>query len=449
MNKEIKLLIYACATNRNEFRADELAALLNLKFTEGIYPYVKRLQKQALLIKQDKGTYAINENDEKVKTIRFLQNIYNKYTDELLSIHTKRILEKFSKKPILKATDLPYHNLKQVKDIVRKTKLIHVTKEGSIDVYFIRSWEEPVKRILNFFNLNLDFDEEEYKHHIIKAYSAFTGTQSHLKTEKDIELAKRNLQYYLEKKDFILDRLKNTEHPELTVIDIVTENKLKSFTNPFEITRKINDWKIKYIYNTDKIEGNSLTYEEVKTALTIGTEGIRRKKKDILETLNSRTALDNIFDTANELNVEFIKKLHRSVQQGISSMAGNWKHEDNCIVDDSGTLIDTTTPARFVEQRTVEMVEWFSKNHSNYHPVVLASIMHNQFVYIHPFDDGNGRVARLIFNFILIKKGYFPIIFYNDEKHKYYSALRQSKEGDMKPFMMYCSDLYRTQLEMF
>lgn len=445
MNKELKLLIKLCETNRQEFSVDELAAFINLKFTEGVYPYIKKLPQ---LSKKEKGIYQLNEFDEKVKIIRFLQNIYNKYTEELLSIHTQRILEKFSKKPILKATDLPYHNLKHIKDIARKTKIIHTTKEGNTDVYFIRTWEEPVKKILQFFNIKLDFDEESYKHHIIKTYSAFTGTQAHLKTEKDLELAKLNMQYYIEKKDYILDKLKNIDHPELSVLKILTDNKLKIFTNPFEITRKINDWKIKYVYNTDKIEGNALTYEEVRTALTEGTQGIIREKKDILETLNSRTALDNIFDTTNELTVEFIKKLHKSVQQGISPLAGNWKKEDNCIIDDSGTLIDTTTPSQFVEERIIELISWYNKN-KIIHPVVLASIVHNQFVYIHPFDDGNGRVARLLFNFILIKNGYFPIIFYNDEKHKYYSSLRQCKDGDMKPFIMLSSDLYRSQLELF
>lgn len=449
MNKELLLLISACATNKREFGTDELASFLNLKFIEGVYPYIRKLQKLGILIKQEKGVYIINEDNEKVKTIRFLQNICKKYTADLLSIHTKRILERFSKKPILKSTELPYHNLKQVKEIAKKTKIIHITKEGNIDLYFIRSWEEPVKKILKFFDIKLDFDEEEYRDFIISSYSTFTGSQSRLKSEEDIELSKRNLQYYLENKDFILDKLTNTSHPELAVLEILRKKKLKDFTNPFEITRKINDWKIKYIYNTDKIEGNALTYEEVKTALTIGTEGIRREKKDILETINSRNALDNIFDTANELTVEFIKKLHAIVQHGISPLAGKWKQQDNCIVDDSGRLVDTTTPARFAEQRIEELVDWYANKKSKYHPLVLASIVHNQFVYVHPFDDGNGRVARLIFNFILIKNGYFPIIFYNDDKQKYYSALRQAKDGDMKPFVIYCSELYRTQLELF
>lgn len=446
MNKALHLLIKICETNKQEFLVDELASFLNLKFTQGVYPYIKKLMP---ITKKEKGIYQLDETDNKVKIIKFLQNIYGKHTEDLLSIHTQRILEKFSKKPILKSTDLPYHNLRHIKNIARKTKLVHVTKEGSIDVYFIRTWEEPVQKILQFFNIRLDFDEEEYKHHVIKFYSAFTGTQAHLKTQKDIELAKLNMKYYLNKNDFILDKLKNTNINELSILKIITANKIKQLTNPFEITRKINDWKIKYVYNTDKIEGNALTYEEVRTALTEGIEGIRKEKKDILETLNSRTALDNIFDTTNELTAEFIKKLHRSVQQGISPIAGSWKKEDNCITDDSGTLIDTTTPAKFVEERILDLISWYNKNKIKFHPIIVASIIHNQFVYIHPFDDGNGRVARLLFNFILIKNGYFPIIFFNDEKQKYYSALRQCKNGDIKPFAILSSDLYRTQLELF
>ena len=178
-------------------------------------------------------------------------------------------------------------------------------------------------------------------------------------------------------------------------------------------------------------------------------KGIRKEKKDILETINSRTALDNIFDTSHELTVEFVKKLHNSVQQGISPLAGKWKEKDNCIIDDSGVLVDTTTPPQFVEERMTDLVKWYGKNKTAFHPLVLATIVHNQFVYIHPFDDGNGRVARLLFNFVLIKHGYFPVVIYNDEKQKYYSALRQSKSGDIKPFLMLTADLYRHQLDLF
>ncbi len=447
MDKSLILLIRMCEKDKESFSASELAALLSLKYIEGVYPHIRKLLNEQLIAKE--GGYWLNPNQGKVQTIRFLLPIYGGYTEDLLSVHTKRILERFAKKPLLKGSELPYHNLRRIREIAEKSRIIHLTKEGSADLYFIRSWEEPVRKILSFFDIRLDFDEEEYRHYIIKTYSSFASTQTHLATEQDAELAKANMTYYLHGGDLILDKLRNATHPELAVLDILTREKLKTFTNPFEITRKINDWKIKYVYNTDRIEGNPLTYEEVRSALTIGTEGIRREKKDILETVNSRTALDNIFDTTNELTEEFIRRLHRSVQQGISQGAGEWKTKDNCIVDSAGTLIDTTTPARFAGERMADLVTWYGREKARHHPLSLAAIVHNQFVYIHPFEDGNGRVGRLLFNFILIKNGFFPIVFFNDDKQRYYSALRQCKDGDMKPFIMLCAELYRTQLEMF
>ncbi|MEA3515281.1 MAG: Fic family protein [Nanoarchaeota archaeon] len=389
------------------------------------------------------------QDNEKVKIIKFFQELFGRNAEELFSIHIKRILERFSINPILKSADLPYHNLRRIKNIAKKTKIIHITKQRGRDIYLIRSWEEPVKKLLAFFDIEPKFDEEEHKHIVIKHYSAFPYLQTRLQDNNQAELAKLNMKYYLEKKDLIIDKLKHYDLSELAVIGVLTKQKLSKLNNPFEITRRINDWKIKYIYNTDRIEGNALTEEEVRTVLTKGAESVKKEKKDILETVNSRTALDNIFDTTQELNKEFIKILHYCTQQGIDMNPGEYKKEENCIVNNSGELMDTTTPSQFVEERIDEMIKWYNKNKDKLHPLVLASIAHNQFLFIHPFTDGNGRVARLIFNFILIKQGFFPIIFYNDEKQKYYLALRQSKEGDMKPFIMYCSDLYRAQLEAF
>src|SRR3989339_2044196 len=175
MNKEIQLLIKICRTDKSEFNPDELAALLNLKFREGVYPYLTKLEEQSFLAKESRGTYKLNESHEKVKIIKFLLNLFGNNADILFSIHTKRILERFSANPVLKASQLPQHNLKKIKDIARKTRIIHTTKEGNSDIYFIRSWDEPVKKLLLFFDISLTFDEEEYKHLIMKTYSAFTG----------------------------------------------------------------------------------------------------------------------------------------------------------------------------------------------------------------------------------------------------------------------------------
>src|SRR3989338_9899027 len=223
MNKEIQLLIKICRTNKLEFNPDELAMLLNLKFREGVYPYLRKLEEQNFLVKESKGRYKLNEHNEKVKIIKFLLNLFGNNADILFSIHTKRILERFSTKPLLKASQLPYHNLKKIRDIARKTRIIHTTKEGNSDIYFIRSWEEPGKRLLEFFDIKLNFDEDSFKNYIIKSYSAFTGKQAHLVDDKQQELAKLNMQDYLDGNRFILNKLKNIESTETAILDILTK----------------------------------------------------------------------------------------------------------------------------------------------------------------------------------------------------------------------------------
>lgn len=87
MAKEIELLIRICETDKNIFTIEELAAMLNLKYSEGIYPYIRKLPQ---LKKRNKGTYYLITSDHKVEQIRFFLEIYGKHTYDLLSIHTKR-----------------------------------------------------------------------------------------------------------------------------------------------------------------------------------------------------------------------------------------------------------------------------------------------------------------------------------------------------------------------
>lgn len=450
MTKELKILIGMCLRSKDNYTPEELADFLNLKYKEGVYPYLRKLQKQNFIIKEERGLYKLNDSNPKVADVKFIVGIFNEDSEILFTIHTRNILKKFSSKPILKAGELPYHNLRVIKDIAKKTRIIYSLNDGNTTFYFIRTWEEPTRRLLDFFDISINFDEEDFKHKVIKSFSALTTKQKNINKDNAEEKEKENLNYYLEGKDFILDKLKEINFPVLNVIKLMTDKKKKEFdSNPFEITRRINEWKMKYIYNTDKIEGNVLSMEEVRSILSIGAETVKKDKKEILETINSRTAVDNIFDTSNVLNMDFIKKLHLATQIGIGNNAGNLKTEEIVITNQDYELIDKTTPVKFTEERMATLIDWYKRNRDRLHPLVLASIFHNQFVYIHPFHDGNGRVARLLFNFVLIKNGLFPIIFYNSDKNKYYNYLRSAKNGEIKSFVFYCLELYREQLEIF
>lgn len=446
MTKEIKILVGMALGNKETYSSAELASILNLKFVEGVYPYLRELQAKEFIERTERGEYALKQQSPKVQDIIFITDIVGKKAEILFTRHTKNVLEKFSSNPLISVTKLPQKSLKLIKDIASNTKILHRIEKK----YFISSWEETTKKILNFFDITLKFDEEAFKHNITKYYSSIPNTEIPADDEGQKRLKEVNMRAYLVNQDYVLDRLKEIDFSFLVVSKIFTDKKKKEFSdNPFQITSKINNWKMQYIYNTDRIEGNPLTMQEVRTILTTGAISSDKDKKEVLETINSKVALDNIFDTANEFNEDFIKKLHLATQLNIDKEAGSYKKKENCINDDSGAFVDSTTPAEFVSQRMQALVKWYHENKNKLNPIVLASIVHNQFVYVHPFNDGNGRVARLIFNFILIKHGYFPIIFYNDEKQRYYSNLRSAKGGDIKLFVTYCLELYRIQLDEF
>lgn len=450
MSKEIKLVIQMLMGNKSSYTSSELASFLNIKFTNGVYPYIRRLTEKEFIIKVGKGEYSLNERHHKIKNVKFIINVFGKSAEILFEEDTKIILQQFCKKPIIKKKQLPKAKLATIRKIAEKTNILHLIKEkGKEDSYFISCWEEPVIKLLDFFDIKLDFDKEDFKHSVVKYYSSIKNTNSPLDEKTQRELRKLNMEAYINGREFVLDKFRQLDFLYLRQMKILTDKKNKEFTNPFSITSKITDWKMKYIYNTDKIEGNPLSMQDVKIILTVGALSVEQDKKAVLETVNSRTALDNIFETTNELTIDFIQKLHLATQQGIDDDAGEYKNMENCITDKDGTLIDNTTPVEFVEKRMNSLISWYNKNKNILHPFVLSIVVHNQFVYIHPFNDGNGRVARLLFNFILIKNGFFPIIFFNDEKHKYYSYLRASKRGDIKDFVNYVSDLYRTQLDEF
>lgn len=449
MEKEIKVLIGMCLSDKDDSHsAMELATLLNLKYVEGVYPYLRKLLAKNMIERTEDKEYALNKQNHKVQDVLFITEIIGKKAEILFTRHAKKVLEKFSGDPVVERTKLPRKSLDLIKDIANNTKIIHPIEGGK--QYFINAWEETTKKLLDFFDIKIKFDEEELKFAIKKYYSSMSNTKTPIDVARQNELKMLNVDAYLHDRDFILNRLKEHDFDFLAASKTMTDAKMKAYSsNPFTITTRITDWKMCYIYNTDRIEGNPLTMQDVRAILTTGATQIQNDKKSVLETTNSRTALDNIFNTDNEFDEEFIKKLHLATQYGIDDEAGEYKRRENCITDNSGGLLDNTTPADFVQVRMAYLVKWYREKRNALHPFVLASIVHNQFVYIHPFNDGNGRVARLLFNFILIKNGFVPIIFYNDEKEKYYACIRSGKDGTIKQFVTFCFRLYRTQLDEF
>ncbi len=185
---------------------------------------------------------------------------------------------------------------------------------------------------------------------------------------------------------------------------------------------------LEWTYNSNAIEGNTLTLLETKVVLegiTVGGKTLREH----LEVINHRDAIlyvEEIVKKNEPLTEWQIKNIHRLVLKGINdSYAGNYRDQQVII---SGAK--HTPPEHFlVKEQMEDLINWYN-NSKKLHPVERASKLHIIFVGIHPFVDGNGRTARLLLNLELMKNGYPPIVIRNENKFKYYSALDKAHTTD-------------------
>ena len=192
---------------------------------------------------------------------------------------------------------------------------------------------------------------------------------------------------------------------------------------PKETLKSLEEnFKLEWTYNSNAIEGNTLTLKETKVVLegiTIGGKTMREH----LEAINHKEAiefLEELVKDNNELSETDIKNIHAIVLKGIDNgNAGRYRTENVIISGASHIPPDAVIVPELMEKLIYRYDEWKEK----YHPIIVAALLHAEFVKIHPFIDGNGRTARLLMNFEVMKNGYPPIIIKNEERHKYYDAL--------------------------
>lgn len=179
---------------------------------------------------------------------------------------------------------------------------------------------------------------------------------------------------------------------------------------------------LEWTYNSNAIEGNTLTLMETKIVLegiTIGGKTLREH----LEVINHKDAILYIEDIVqqNEPFTEWqIKNIHRLVLKGINDKyAGSYRDQQVIIAG-----AEHMPPEPFLIKEQMEsFIKWYDNDAQNLNPIERAAMVHIIFVGIHPFIDGNGRTSRLLLNLELMKNGYPPIVIKNDTRLNYYTAL--------------------------
>ncbi|MCK4732962.1 MAG: Fic family protein [Methanophagales archaeon] len=203
---------------------------------------------------------------------------------------------------------------------------------------------------------------------------------------------------------------------------------------PETAMRKLRDeLRLLHTYHSNAIEGNTLSLQETKLVLaeglTIGGKSIREH----LEATNNAEAFDLIEAIAKEkreIDHITIQRIHEVVTRGIDADAGKYRVHNVRITG------ATKTPPDFskVYLRIDDLIESLKDTEKREHPIKTATFLHHKLVEIHPFADGNGRVARLLTNLYLMKEGYPPIVLRKEERRKYYHVLHIADEGNLGPF---------------
>ncbi|HIP61420.1 MAG TPA: Fic family protein [Sulfurovum sp.] len=221
--------------------------------------------------------------------------------------------------------------------------------------------------------------------------------------------------------------------------------------------------KIDWTYNSNSIEGSTLTRGETHFFLTEGLTVEGKPFKDFVDTKNHANAIDwlkDIITDKREISEGLIKELNSLLLFGIESTpaknslgqivqkkatAGQYKTQPNHVLLPNGDIHYYVEPIQ-VQAQMQELVEWLRTNMDSMHPIALASILHYNLVRIHSFDDGNGRGARILMNLVLMKKGFFPAVIKTERKRKYLDVIHQADKGGMNPFMMFiATELIETQ----
>ena len=182
-----------------------------------------------------------------------------------------------------------------------------------------------------------------------------------------------------------------------------------------------------FTYNTNAIEGSELTQREVKEILEKDKWPKDKSKEDISEAYGVKEAIQFIRETKEHISIELIKKIHKIIFENSKHYAGQLRQKGIEVVvrDGLGNIVHQGAPSEKVQELLKELVEWYNKYKKKYPPILLAGVVHNQFENIHPFQDGNGRVGRILMNNILIKHGLPPVNIGLKNRKKYYQCLQE------------------------
>lgn len=197
--------------------------------------------------------------------------------------------------------------------------------------------------------------------------------------------------------------------------------------------------RIKSIHSSLKIEANSLSINQVRDV--INGKNVLGEQKEIQEVKNAYAAYE-LLSEIDPYSIDDLKKFHGIMTKYVVDESGDFRRGEEGVFS-GDRCIFMALPARFVPQLMHDLFEWMKEMKNTVHPLILSSVFHYEFVFIHPFSDGNGRMARLWHTAILSEwKSIFEFIPIESQIEKfqeeYYDAIAKCHlEGESTVFIQF------------
>ncbi len=195
-------------------------------------------------------------------------------------------------------------------------------------------------------------------------------------------------------------------------------------TPPTARIKELETFATRFTYDTNRIEGSTLTLRETANLLEKGITPAARPLSDVKETESHRNTFYEMLDYKKDLSLNAVLYFHKKLFQDTKGdIAGLIRSHQVAI---SGSMFMPPLPVE-VYPMLMDFFKWYDKNRNTLHPVELAALVHLKLVTIHPFADGNGRISRLIMNLVLHRFSYPMLNIHYETRTGYYNALERAQ----------------------
>ncbi len=244
------------------------------------------------------------------------------------------------------------------------------------------------------------------------------------------------------------ERINKRKEVKITLLDILKEQKASKYSGGI-----YHKTQIELTYNSNHIEGSRLTHDQTRYIFETNTIGVEKEVlnvDDVIETVNHFHCIDIIIDSARAVLTEkFIKDLHIILKNGTSDSRKDWfaVGDYKKLPNEVGGM-DTTIPEEVADKMKILLMEYNAKDAKTFEDILD---FHVKFERIHPFQDGNGRIGRLIMFKECLKNNIVPFIVDDNLKMFYYRGLKEwnNEKGYLTDTCLAAQDKYKAYLDYF